>query len=159
MEFERFMDLPLRTKIPLEVAVAGKNTPHQRLLDSGWRVRDAHEVTISFDSYLQYAAYSRGEFSICKHGYVATNCGWFSDRSSAYLASGRPVIVQDTGFGTHLPCGEGLFAFRTAEEAVAALETVQGDFERHSRAARAIAAEYLDAPKVLRGLLAEAGIA
>jgi hypothetical protein len=112
MEFERFMDLPLRTKIPLEVAVAGKNTPHR---------------------------------------------GWFSDRSSAYLA--RPVIVQDTEFGTHLPCGEGSFAFRTAEGAVATLETVQGDFERHSRAARAIAAEYLDAPKVLRGLLAEACIA
>lgn len=158
VEFERFMRLPRHTSIPLEVAVSGKKTPFETLRESGWRVRDAHEVTISFDSYLEYARLARGEFSICKHGYVATNCGWFSDRSAAYLASGRPVIMQDTGFGDHLPLGQGLLAFKTLEEAVHALATVSANLDRHSRAAREIALEYLDAPKVLKGLLTSIGI-
>ena len=158
VEFERFMQLPRHTSIPLEVAVSGKKTPFETLRQSGWLVRDAHEVTISFDSYLEYARQARGEFSICKHGYVTTNCGWFSDRSAAYLASGRPVIMQDTGFGDHLPVGEGLLAFKTVEEAVHALATVSGNLDRHSRAAREVALEYLDAPQVLKGLLTSIGI-
>ena len=158
VEFHRFMSLPLRTRIPLEVAVAGKKTPYQRLTECGWRVRDAHAVTISFESYLRYAGDSRGEFSICKQGYARTNCGWFSDRSAAYLACGRPVVMQETGFSDHLPCGEGLFAFHTADEALAALEEVNGNYDRHSRKAGELALEYLDASKVLGGMLAQIGL-
>jgi hypothetical protein len=102
---------------------------------------------------------SLGEFSVCKNGYVATNCGWFSDRSAAYLASGRPVVMQETGFSTHLPCGAGLFAVRTVEEAADAINEVRGDYERHSAAARAIAQDCLEAQTVLGKLLQELGIA
>lgn len=158
MEFEKFMDLPRRVQVPMEVAVSGKKLPTDRLRREGWRVRDAHQVTISVDSYWEYIACSRGEFTVCKNGYVKANTGWFSDRGSAYLASGRPVIQQDTGFSTHLPCGEGLMAVRTSEEAAAAIEEIVGDYERHSKRAREIALEHLDATKVLGGMLDQLGI-
>jgi hypothetical protein len=85
--------------------------------------------------------------------------GWFSDRSAAYLASGRPVILQDTGFGDHLPTGEGLFAVRTVDEAIAAIEAISDDWSRHSEAAARIAYQFLDASVVLRGFLETLGIA
>jgi hypothetical protein len=158
LEFNKFMDLPRRTRAPLEVAVGGKNVPTTRLMDAGWRVRDAREVTLSYDSFRDYIQASRGEFSVCKHVFVATNCGWFSDRSAAYLASGRPVVLQDTGFSEQLPCGRGLFAVRTADEAASALEEISGNYEYHAKGARDLAAESLDAPKVLGRLLQELGI-
>lgn len=158
VEFAKFMALPQRTAGPLEVAVSGVDVPTRRLIDSGWRVRHANDITISIDSYYDYIRASRGEFSVCKNVFVATNSGWFSERSAIYLASGRPVVLQDTGFSAHLPCGEGLFAVRTVDEAAAAIEAIQGDYERHSRRAREIAVEYLDAPKVLGGFLRELGI-
>ena len=158
IEFVKFMGLPRRTAVLLEVAIAGKNAPTAQLMDSGWRVRDAHKVTLSYDSFRDYIQASKGEFSICKHVFVTTNSGWFSDRSAAYLASGRPVVLQDTGFSEHLPCGRGLFAVCTVDEAVAALEEINGDYERQTRWARDIAVEYLDAPKVLGRFLHELGI-
>ena len=158
VEFVKFIDLPSLTTSPLEIAVSGKNVPTKRLIDSKWRVRDAHDVTVSFDSYREYIRASKGEFSVCKSGYVATSCGWFSDRSAAYLASGRPVVMQDTGFRAHLPCGRGLFAVCTVDEAAAAIDEISGDYERHSKWARDIAIEYLDAPKVLGRFLYELGI-
>jgi hypothetical protein len=113
---------------------------------------------MSFDQFAEYIRASRGEFSVCKNGYVATNSGWFSDRSAAYLASGRPVVQQETGFSSHLPCGQGLFAVRTAVEAAGALDEIDGDYAHHARAARAIAMEHLDASVVLGGLLRELGV-
>jgi hypothetical protein len=89
---------------------------------------------------------------------VRLNTGWFSDRASVYLASGRPVVQQDTGFGDHLPCGRGLFAVRDVEEAAAAIDTIEGDYERHSRWAREIAVEYLDSTKVIGEMLHGLGI-
>jgi hypothetical protein len=158
LEFAKFFDLPCLTATPLEIAVAGSNVPRERLMTAGWRIRDSIEVTGSFDAFRRYIAQSRGEFSVAKHAYVATNSGWFSDRGAAYLASGRPVVMQDTGFSTHLPCGEGLIAVRTADEAAAALDEIDRDWERHSRAARDIARQFLDAPTVLSGFLREIGI-
>jgi hypothetical protein len=158
VEFEKFIDLPRRAAIPLEVAVSGKHVPAERLRGAGWRVRDAHAVTASFDSFRDYLGASRGEFSVCKNGYVVTKGGWFSDRGAAYLASGRPVVMQDTGFGAHLPCGRGLFTVGTVEEAAAAIAEINGDYERHSEAAYEIARAYLDAPKVLEKFLGELGI-
>lgn len=157
VEFAKFENLPNRTAARLEVAVAGR-VPKDRLAKSGWRLRDAHEVTVSFDSYCDYIRRSRGEFSVCKNVFVATNSGWFSDRSAAYLASGRPVVLQDTGFSAHLPCGRGLFAVRTVEQAADAINEIEGDYKSHSRWAREIAAEYLDASTILGGLLKNLGI-
>ena len=159
VEFARFMELPRMTQAPLEIAVGGKKVPLEELRSSHWRVRDSHQVTSTFDSFVKYIAESRGEFTVCKNVFVATTSGWFSDRSAAYLASGRPVVMQDTGFSKHLPCGAGLFAVNTAEEAAAAIQEIQGDWMRQSRMAREIAAGHLSAPVVLRKLLGEIGLA
>lgn len=158
VEFARFMALPSLSNAPLEIALAGAAAPVQILRETGWSVRDAHKVTETFDSYRKYIQDSRGEFSVCKHVFAATNTGWFSDRSAAYLASGRPVIMEETGFSAHLPCGEGLFAFRTPEEAAAAIAEIEADYAPHSAAARAIAEEHLDARVVLGGFLRELGL-
>lgn len=154
-EFIKFMDLPSRTSVPLELAVGGEYVPTEELLEAGWRLRDPLATTVSFDSFRDYLAASRGEFSVCKNFYVATRSGFFSERSAAYLASGRPVVMQETGFSAHLPCGRGLFAVKTVEEAVAAIEEIDGNYECHSRAAREIAAEYLSTSKVLGKFLNE----
>jgi hypothetical protein len=158
VEFAKFFDLPRLTTTPLEIAVAGSNVPVERLATAGWKIRNSVAVTGSFDAFRCYIAQSRGEFSVAKQAYVATNSGWFSDRGAAYLASGRPVVMQDTGFSMHLPCGEGLFAVRTAEEAAGAIDEIDRDWERHSRAARDIARQFLDAPKVLGNFLREIGV-
>jgi hypothetical protein len=158
MEFAKFMDLPGRTKVPCELAVAGSGTPVAQLEACGWRVRDSHRVTKTFDSWRDYIRNSRGEFSVAKNVFVATNSGFFSDRSAAYLASGRPVVMQETGFSAHLPCGSGLFAVRNVEEAAAAIAEIEGDYERHSRGAREVALEHLEASRVLRRFLEELGL-
>jgi hypothetical protein len=156
--FETFVNLPSLVESPLELAVAGHDLPSDRLSAAGWRLRDAHAVTISFDSYARYVGASRGEFSVCKQGFVATNCGWFGDRNAVYLASGRPVIQQDTGFSDHLPTGCGLFAVRDADEAAMAILEITRDYARHSAAAREIAREYLHAPVVMKRLFDEIGV-
>ena len=103
--------------------------------------------------YREFIQGSKAEFGIAKSGYVAAQCGWFSDRSVCYLASGRPVIAQETGFGRFLPVGDGLFAFTTPADVLTAIERMNGDYARHSRAARAIAEQYFDSDKVLSQLL------
>jgi len=158
VEFERFERLPRLTHVPLEVAVSGRDVPWQRLAEGGWRVRNANEISHSFESYAAYIRRARGEFTVAKHCFVATNCGWFGDRAAVFLASGRPVVMQDTGWSEHLPCGEGLFAVRSAEEAAAALEAIERDFARHARRAREIAEEHLDAETQLGRLVGELGL-
>ena len=158
LEFERFEKLPQLTNVPLEVAVSGRDVPWERLARAGWRARNANEISTSFESYAAYVRRSRGEFTVAKHCFVETNCGWFGDRAAVFLASGRPVVMQDTGWAEHLPCGEGLFAVRTVEEAAEALDKVERDYARHSRRAREIAEEFLDSEKVFRGLLSELGV-
>jgi hypothetical protein len=108
--------------------------------------------------YQRFIQGSKAEFGIAKGGYVAARCGWFSDRSVCYLASGRPVIVQETGFGRFLPVGAGLFAFETIDEVLAGIEALNGDYDRHARAARSVAEEYLDSDKVLGRLLNVLGV-
>lgn len=158
VEFAKFMDLPSRTSVPLEIAVGGDNVPTELLEGAGWRLANPLEVTESFDTFREFIAASMGEFSVNKNFYVATNSGFFSERSAAYLASGRPVVMQDTGFSAHLPCGQGLFAVRTVDEAAAAINEIHSDYERHSKWARDVAIEYLDTPKVLGPFLGELGI-
>jgi hypothetical protein len=158
VEFVKFIDLPQRTSTELEIAVGGNNVPRERLRDVGWRVRDSHAVTATYDAFGDYIRASRGEFAVCKNVFVATNTAWFSDRSAAYLASGRPVVMQETGFSDYLPCGRGLFAVKTAEEAAAAIDAIQSKYEEQSQAAREIAATHLSATTVVGKILADIGI-
>jgi hypothetical protein len=159
VEFEKFITLPqISGKHLLEIAVAGKKVPRNRLQKMGWSLRNAHEVTFSFDAFLDYLHASRGEFTVCKNGYVKTNSGWFSDRSAIYLACGKPVIMEETGFSTHLPTGKGLYAVRTVEQASQALQEISDDYARHSEAARQIAVKHLDALKVLNSFLVELNV-
>jgi hypothetical protein len=156
--FRQFCDLPRRCEVPLLLGLGGSSQPpRERLREDGWLLRNAIEFTRSPWQYQDFIQQSAGEFSVAKHGYVASNSGWFSERSANYLASGRPVVLQDTGFSDVLPTGEGLLAFKTIEEAVESLKGVRRDLERHSRAARAIAAEYFDSNKVLSDLLTQSG--
>jgi len=152
-EFLKLIHLPQVTKLPIELAIAG---PRELLTEYGWRNRDAFEISSNIGDYRDYLRGSLGEFSVAKHTYVRTNSGWFSDRTECYMASGRPAVVQDTGFSAHVPTGEGLFAFRTAEEAIAGMEAILSDYERHSRAARDLAEEYFSVPAILPSLLERA---
>jgi len=157
LEFPQFMDLPRLTQVPVEIAVSGK-APIAQLRRSGWRVVSGHQTTISFDSFADYIQNSFAEFSVCKNVFVALQTGWFSDRSGAYLASGRPVVQQDTGFGKHLPCGAGLFAVKDVNEAAAALVEIRSRPDYHSQKAREVAGEYLEGTRVLGKFLHELGL-
>jgi len=157
-EFAKFIDVPRATGVPLELAVSGNDVPHDRLTAAGWRLRNGPKATRSVAAFYDYLRASRGELGVCKEVFVSLRTGWFSDRSAAYLACGRPVVLQNTGFSDHLPTREGLFAAETADDAAAAIEEVNGDYPRHARRAREIAIEFLDASKVLSKLLRDLGI-
>jgi len=156
VEFERFMDLPARTPETLEVAISGA-APRDRIAAAGWRLRDAQAVSATMDAYRDYLVASRGECSIAKNVYVATRSGWFSTRSAAYLACGKPVVVQDTGFPAHVPTGPGVHAFATAEEAVAALAAIRADYAAACAHARATAEAHFAAERICARLLSDAG--
>ncbi len=128
------------------------------LHENGWHV-ESPEVVATPARYRDYVAGSRGEFSCVKGGYAGTHGGWFSDRSACYLAVGRPVVLQATGFADRLPTGRGLFSVANVEEAAWAIQTIRREYALHSAAARAIAREHFDSAKVVAGLLKEAGIA
>jgi hypothetical protein len=157
VEFLRFLDLPSRTRATLEVAVAGA-APRDRIAAAGWRLVDAHAVSATMEGYRRYIQGSRGELSVAKNAYVAMRSGWFSTRSASYLASGRPVVVQDTGFPAHVPVGPGLHAFATIDEAVAALAAVEADWPRAAEHARALAESAFAAERVCERLLRDAGL-
>jgi hypothetical protein len=158
-EFLKFLDLPRRSGRPFELALSGIDAAALELLRShGWRVVDALPLSKEVGPYRDYIRASRGEFTVAKDQNIRLRSGWFSDRSACYLAAGRPVITQDTGFGNALPTGRGLFAFRTANDVLAALEAIDDDYAGHRRAAREIAAEYFAAEMVLGDLLVRAGL-
>jgi glycosyltransferase involved in cell wall biosynthesis len=123
------------------------------LAENGWELVDPNVVAATPHAYRAFIQGSRAEIGIAKSGYVVSRCGWFSDRSACYLASGRPVVAQDTGFSQFIPTGEGLFAFDDEDGALAAIEAVRRDYARHSRAARQLAEEHLDSDRVLARLL------
>ena len=179
VEFMRFIQLPsLFSDTSLEVALGvtqhenwqsysnklpeianafiAKNpnwTSHSLIDHLGWHIVNAGNVTRDLDSYRDYIQSSTAEWSVEKNGYVEADAGWFSCRSACYLASGRPVVVQDTGFGRTLPVGEGILSFNTLDEAETAIIEVQSNYSRHSTAALAIASEYFDSDKVLTRLV------
>ena len=152
-EFTPFFSLPNETGQLMEMALNAPPEIRKRLGAGGWRLADPGEVTRDPWTYQEYLRSSRAEFSVAKHAYVSARCGWFSDRSAGYLAMGRPVIVQDTGFSDFLPCGRGLLAFRSQDEAVEAINRLSDNYEAHCRAARAVTEEYFDARRVLTELL------
>ncbi len=137
----------------------GEESDVAALAENGWNVLDPAAVAGTPHAYRRFIQGSKAEFGIAKTGYVHSRSGWFSDRSACYLASGRPVIAQETGFSRDLPAGEGLFAFRTIEEILAAIEAMNADYARHARAARRVAEEYFESGKVLTRLLSEVGAA
>jgi hypothetical protein len=160
-EFMKFIDLPKRIDQPIELAMGLRyisSDTCEMLNKQGWRLTDAHAMTLDPWPYRDYVRASRGEFSVAKDQNVRLRSGWFSERSACYLAAGRPVVTQNTGFGTVLPTGEGLFAFDTMEEILAAFDAIRGDYARHARAARAIAEEYFRAETVLTKLLLDLGL-
>jgi hypothetical protein len=160
-EFLKFIDLPRRAGHPLELALGLANLDPcvtGMLTSHGWRLIDAHGFTVDPWPYRDYVRASGGEFTVAKDQNVRLRSGWFSERSACYLAAGRPVITQDTGFGKYLPTGEGLFAFNSLEEIIEAFEAIRSDYCRHSRAARAIAEEYFRAETVLGNVLRDLGL-
>jgi hypothetical protein len=158
-EFLKFLDLPARTTQPFELALGWCGDDDRAMLQShGWRVIDGLSVSADVDDYRKYVIDSRGEFTVAKDQNVRLRSGWFSDRSATYLAAGRPVITQDTGFGNVLPVGEGLFPFSTVDDIVAAIDAINSDYGRHSRAAAEIAREYFSHDRVLPKVLAHAGV-
>jgi hypothetical protein len=157
--FLRFIELPRRVPQrfrlamdPVDPAVCA------RLEAAGWGLTDPALVSGDVDAYRRFIRASRGEFTVAKDIYVRPRSGWFSDRSACYLAAGKPVVTQDTGFGRHVPTGNGLFAFSTLEEAADALARIDADYVAQSRAARGVAEEHFAAGRVLGRLLAEAGL-
>ena len=157
--FEQVVDLPSRTGERLEAAMTNIDEPiRDRFLSYGWRLIDPYTVNKSAGSYRQYVLGAKGEFSVEKDSYVRLNSGWFSDRTVCFLATGRPCVVQDTGFGARVPCGLGLLAWRTAEEATDALDRVAREYREHARAARAIALEFFEARILLKPILDAVGL-
>jgi hypothetical protein len=160
-EFLKFIDLPEHIDQPIELAMGLRNLPadtKDMLKLQGWRLTDAHAMTLDPWPYRDYIRASRGEFSVAKDQNVRLRSGWFSERSACYLAAGRPVITQNTGFGTVLPTGEGLFAFDTMDEILTAFEAIRSDYARHSRTARGIAEEHFRAETVLSKMLRDLGL-
>jgi hypothetical protein len=160
VSFLEFADLPGRTSQPLELALDLNTNPDdsdaqdRRLLEScGWRVRHSRKIAGSPEAYRRYIQGSRGELSCAKPSCMWFQNAWVSDRSVCYLASGKPVVVQHTGPSSFLPSGEGMFRFRSADEAVDALDQINGNYAKHCRAARELAEACFDADRQIRRIL------
>src|SRR4029077_8046293 len=131
-------------------------TAHAALSGKGWSVLNPLDITRDPSAYERFLRESKAEFSVAKHGYVVSRSGWFSERSTAYLASARPVVVQETGYSDWLPVGDGVVSFRSREEALAGIEKINSRYHHHCKAAREIAEEFFDASKLLPLLLEKA---
>jgi hypothetical protein len=158
----QFIELPMHTeeKFILAMAIHPDEIRDLAALNANrWELLDPLRIAATPARYQQFIQGSKAEFGITKSGYVASRCGWFSDRSVCYLASGRPVIAQETGFSHYLPTGEGLFSFETQADVLAGIVEINRDYALHSQAARAIAEDYFDSDKVLHRLLQSVGAA
>ena len=155
----RVIELPHRTGRPFELAanIDPRDTDRDLLSQNCWEVVDPHEIAITPAHYQNYIGSSRAEICCPKPIYRELKTGWFSDRSACYLASGRPVLAEDTGFGDHFPTGQGLILFRNLEEAVAGVAEIDANYAAHSRAAREFAETYLDSGRCLTAMLDACG--
>jgi hypothetical protein len=157
-EFEKVIDLPRRRGVTFELAAGVDDAVRRMLLDHGWRQVNSVCISQDVNRYRSYIQKSRGEFTVARDQYVRPNTGWFSDRSACYLAAGRPVITQETGFSKFLPTGKGLFGFQTIDDILAAIDEVESDYEGNCRAAREVAREYFAAEKVVGSLMERSGL-
>jgi hypothetical protein len=158
-EFLKILELPGRTTQEFSLALAIDDPAAVRMLEGyGWRVEDAYQISETLESYREYIWGSRGELTVAKDMNVRLRSGWFSERSACYLAAGKPVITQETGFSKSIPTGLGLCAFQNIEDIPRAIETINSDYSKHSQAAKEIASEYFDAEKLLRQVMIEAGL-
>lgn len=158
-EFLKLLELPRRTTQEFSLALAIDDPATVQMLKGyGWRVEDAYRISETLESYRAYIWGSRGELTVAKDMNVRLRSGWFSERSACYLAAGKPVITQETGFSKSIPTGLGLYGFQKLEDIPPAIEAINSDYPRHSQAAKEIAAEYFDAEKLLRQVTIEAGL-
>ncbi|MBI4317243.1 MAG: hypothetical protein HY675_02035 [Chloroflexi bacterium] len=160
-QFVRLLRLPLEAKQKIELALCigwGDHEDLGLLFAHDWIVRDPYHYAGDPQSYREFIQYSRAEFSVAKSGYIKSNSGWFSDRTACYLASGKPALVQSTGFEWRLPTGKGLLTFSTVEEAVAGINSINKDYLAHCHAARQIAEEHFDSDVVLGFILQTVGL-
>ncbi|HEX6961318.1 MAG TPA: hypothetical protein VF175_05580 [Lacipirellula sp.] len=158
--FRELMELPQLAgeKFLLAMAIHPDETKDLSALHkAGWRLTDPGKVAANPLTYREFIRQSKGELGVAKSGYVRSRCGWFSDRSACYLAAGRPVVAQDTGFSRYLPTGEGLLAFNSLDDAIRAIDCVNENYPRHARAARALAETHLSSAVVLPRLLQQLG--
>jgi hypothetical protein len=161
-EFRKFIEIPRRVGQRLDLALNIHPADERDLValrENGWNVINPHAVASGPDAFREYVQTSAAEFSVAQGIYVETGSGWFSDRTVRYLAAGKPVLVQDTGFSRNYPVGEGLVTFRTMDEAVAGAKRIAHDYVQHGRAARAIAEKYFDSDRVFQQMVDEMGLA
>jgi hypothetical protein len=156
----KFMELPRRTDARFRLALAihpDERRDLEALAANGWELVDPVEAAGTPERYQRFIRESTAELGIAKSGYVLSRSGWFSDRSACYLASGRPVLAQETGFSRFLPTGEGLLSFETIDDAAAGVDAIRGAYARHARRARALAEDLFDSDRVLGSLLDRLG--
>ena len=152
----KVIDLPRQRDVSFELAMNVESDVQTLLESHGWRYIHTAEISTDVDSYRTYIQRSRGEFTVAKDQNIRLRSGWFSDRSASYLAAGRPVITQETGFSNVLPTGRGLLSFQTMDDALAAVDSVESDYANHAEAAREIATEHFSAETVLTSLMSRA---
>ena len=160
-ELRNYIDLPRMVDGCFEAALAvhpSEVDDLSLLSDQGWALADPRLVAGTTESFRRYVTGSDAEFSVAQEMYVATGSGWFSDRTTCYLATGRPALVQDTGFSRHIPAKKGLVAFSTPEEAAAGARYILSDYDAHAAAARTVAEEHFDSDRVLAGFLEACGL-
>lgn len=151
--FDPYFNLPADSIEKFELAIGSATAPKQQLLNAGWALRNPVEVTLTPERYQDYIRSSKGEWSVAKQGYVISGSGWFSERTTAYLASARPAIVQDTGFSSFLSTGRGLFAFTSPESSLNAIESINTNYRAHCKWAEEIVSDYFDYAKVISKIL------
>jgi hypothetical protein len=162
-EFEKVIELPRRVPATFEIALdidPGDADGLPLLERNGWRLADPQVVASGPDAFRTYVQGSGAEFSVAKGAYAKTRSGWFSDRTTRYLASAKPALVQDTGFGDNIPVGDGLLAFQDLDDAVSGAQRIIADYGHHAAAAREVAERFFDSDKVLARFLedVEAGV-
>jgi hypothetical protein len=158
-EFLRFISAPKDAGETFEMATNIEDARTRRKFEQNrWCLTSPLQMSVDYWLYRDYIQRSKGEFTVAKDQYVRLNTGWFSDRSACYLAAGRPVITQETGFTKNYGGKNGLLSFRTVEEVADAVKRINADYAAHSRAARDVAREVFEAEKVLRSVLDRAGI-
>ena len=156
----KLIELPRRTRQRYQLALSihsDETRDLEALAANSWELLDPRKLAGTPSAYREFVRSSTAEFGLAKSGYVEARCGWFSDRSVCYLASGRPVLAQDTKFGDWLPIGEGIVAFTTMDEAAAGAEEITRNYSRHAHAARRLAEEFFDSDIVLSHLLTRVG--